>query len=100
MLILSALIGGLSAVMGYFFATWLNVSISGAMAAMTGVCYASAFLFSPANGVMTKKLRTLNMQKKELADAALSFNYKSCGLNVLQSVSRLFSAVSPVWLTT
>ncbi|MGG5773150.1 manganese ABC transporter permease MntD [Bacillus subtilis] len=64
MLILSALIGGLSAVMGYFFATWLNVSISGAMAAMTGVCYASAFLFSPANGVITKKLRTLNMQKE------------------------------------
>lgn len=64
MLILSALIGGLSAVAGYFFATWLNVSISGAMAAMTGVCYAGAFLFSPLNGVVTRKLRTLNMQKE------------------------------------
>ncbi|MCY7748783.1 manganese ABC transporter permease MntD [Bacillus inaquosorum] len=64
MLILSAVIGGLSAVMGYFFATWLNVSISGAMAAMTGVCYTGALLFSPANGVMAKKLRTLNMRKE------------------------------------
>lgn len=64
MLILSALIGGLSAVMGYFFATWLNVSISGAMATMTGVCYAGAILLSPANGIMTKKLRTLNMKKE------------------------------------
>ncbi|MCI4139925.1 iron ABC transporter, partial [Bacillus vallismortis] len=48
----------------YFFATWLNVSISGAMAAMTGVWYAVALLFSPANGVMTKKIRTLNMRKE------------------------------------
>ncbi|MBL4969884.1 metal ABC transporter permease [Bacillus halotolerans] len=43
MLIISAAIGGLSALLGYICATWLNVSISGAMAAMTGVFYAGAF---------------------------------------------------------
>ncbi|MEG7280607.1 metal ABC transporter permease [Bacillus sp. 0909A] len=59
MLIISAVIGGLSALLGYICATWLNVSISGAMAAMTGVFYAGAFLFSPSNGVLTKKIRTL-----------------------------------------
>ncbi|MEC1750527.1 metal ABC transporter permease [Bacillus mojavensis] len=64
MLIISAVIGGLSALLGYICATWLNVSISGAMAAMTGVFYAGAFLFSPSNGVMTKKIRTLKTQKE------------------------------------
>ncbi|WP_339177811.1 metal ABC transporter permease [Bacillus sp. FSL R5-0560] len=64
MLIISAVIGGLSALLGYICATWLNVSISGAMAAMTGFFYAGAFLFSPSNGVMTKKMRTLKAQKE------------------------------------
>ncbi|WP_286058126.1 metal ABC transporter permease [Bacillus mojavensis] len=64
MLIISAVIGGLSALLGYICATWINVSISGAMAAMTGVFYAGAFLFSPSNGVMTKKMRTLKTQKE------------------------------------
>ncbi|MEK3708971.1 metal ABC transporter permease [Bacillus sp. FSL K6-1005] len=64
MLIISAVIGGLSALLGYICATWLNVSISGAMASMTGVFYAGAFLFSPSNGVMTKKMRTLKTQKE------------------------------------
>ncbi|MEC1735431.1 metal ABC transporter permease [Bacillus mojavensis] len=64
MLIISAVIGGMSALLGYICATWLNVSISGAMAAMTGVFYAGAFLFSPSNGVMTKKMRTLKKQKE------------------------------------
>ncbi|MEC1680564.1 metal ABC transporter permease [Bacillus mojavensis] len=64
MLIISAVIGGLSALLGYICATWLNVSISGAMAAMTGVFYAGAFLLSPSNGVMTKKIRTLKAQKE------------------------------------
>ncbi|MCY8810539.1 metal ABC transporter permease [Bacillus atrophaeus] len=56
MLIISAAIGALSAVSGYYFATWLNVSISGAMAAMTGVFFLTAFLFSPANGFISKRL--------------------------------------------
>ncbi|UQZ47116.1 metal ABC transporter permease [Bacillus sp. PK3-037] len=64
MLIISAVIGGLSALLGYICATWINVSISGAMAAMTGVFYAGAFLFSPSNGVMTKKIRTLKTEKE------------------------------------
>ncbi|MBV5122937.1 metal ABC transporter permease [Bacillus halotolerans] len=64
MLIISAAIGGLSALLGYICATWLNVSISGAMAAMTGVFYAGAFLFSPSDGVMTKKIRTLKTEKE------------------------------------
>ncbi|UTL71781.1 metal ABC transporter permease [Bacillus halotolerans] len=64
MLIISAAIGGLSGLLGYICATWLNVSISGAMAAMTGVFYAGAFLFSPSNGVMTKKIRMLKTEKE------------------------------------
>lgn len=45
MLIISAVIGGLSALLGYICATWLNVSISGAMAAMTGVFMQVPFYF-------------------------------------------------------
>ncbi|WEV80828.1 metal ABC transporter permease [Bacillus velezensis] len=63
MLFISAGIGGLSAVLGYGAATWLNVSISGAMAAMTGVFFLLAFLFSPAQGLISKRLAARKLKR-------------------------------------
>ncbi len=51
MLILSAIIGVLTAISGYYLAVWLNGSIAGAMAAMVGFWFLLAFLFSPIQGV-------------------------------------------------
>lgn len=52
MLLLSVAVGVLSAVLGYGFAVWLDVSISGAMASAAGGIFALAFLFSPRSGII------------------------------------------------
>ena len=54
MLLLSAVIGVIAAISGYYVATMFNVSISGAMATMAGVLFLAAFLFSPKHGVVVK----------------------------------------------
>ena len=59
MLLISALIGVLIAFSGYYLAVWLDGSIAGAMATMAGVLFGLAFLFSPQNGILLKKRRSL-----------------------------------------
>lgn len=46
MLLLSVLIGAASALAGYWVAYWLDVSVGGAMATMTGVAFGLALLFN------------------------------------------------------
>jgi manganese/zinc/iron transport system permease protein len=68
MIVLSVIIGILSAITGYLMAFGLNVSISGSMAVMTGVFFALAFLFSPLDGVISRKFRkTLTIEDKQTA---------------------------------
>ncbi|RFA35590.1 iron ABC transporter [Virgibacillus dokdonensis] len=57
LLILSGVIGILSAALGYGFAIQWNVSIAGSMAVATGVFFIAAFLFGPKQGVVIKKIR-------------------------------------------
>ncbi|WP_200410990.1 metal ABC transporter permease [Virgibacillus salexigens] len=57
LLILSGVIGVVSALMGYWFAVSFNVSIAGSMAVATGVLFLVAFLFSPKHGVILRKWR-------------------------------------------
>jgi manganese/zinc/iron transport system permease protein len=54
MLVTSAVIGVLSAILGYYLALWLNVSISGMMAAAAGGIFAIVFIFSPKHGLLSK----------------------------------------------
>mgnify|MGYP002477931797 CR=1 FL=1 len=56
MLGLSVAVGSLSAAGGYLLATWLDSSISGAMAATAGALFLLAFLFSPTHGVISRAL--------------------------------------------
>ncbi|WP_163582484.1 metal ABC transporter permease [Gracilibacillus saliphilus] len=56
-IVLSGLIGILSAISGYMVASFWNVSIAGAMATMTGVFFLLAYLFSPKQGVLVKKIQ-------------------------------------------
>ena len=55
MLFISAGIGLISALSGYFTATLFNVSIAGAMATSTGVLFGITFLLSPKHGLLAKK---------------------------------------------
>jgi len=67
MLFISAGIGVISAISGYYLATLLNVSISGAMATSTGILFTIAFLFSPKHGYLAKK----RAQRKLVKEAAI-----------------------------
>ncbi|GAB7388580.1 manganese ABC transporter permease MntD [Bacillaceae bacterium] len=56
MLGLSVLLGILSAVAGYGLASLWDVSIAGAMATAAGAFFALAFVFSPAHGLLARRL--------------------------------------------
>jgi manganese/zinc/iron transport system permease protein len=47
MLVISALIGAISAISGYWMAFLFDVSISGSIAVMCGVLFGLAYLFAP-----------------------------------------------------
>lgn len=57
MLIYSALIGIFSAVSGYWLAHWLDASIAGSMATMTGVSFLTVYLFAPERGLIAQARR-------------------------------------------
>lgn len=53
MIILSMIIGGVNAVIGYQVASLLDVSIAGSMALITGVAFFIVFIFSPKEGLIS-----------------------------------------------
>lgn len=57
MLGLSVLIGIASSFLGYYLAVWLDGSIAGAIATVTGIAFLLAFLFSPSRGLLRKQKR-------------------------------------------
>lgn len=61
MMIISALVGVLISVTGYYLAASLDGSIAGAMATMAGIFFGFAFLFSPKEGLITKKRQAVNI---------------------------------------
>jgi manganese/zinc/iron transport system permease protein len=56
MLGLAVALGVLAAVAGYLVARWLDASIAGSMATMTGVLFALALLFAPQRGLVAQRL--------------------------------------------
>jgi manganese/zinc/iron transport system permease protein len=57
MIIVSGGLGVISAVTGYYVATWLDTSISGSMALATGIVFMISFIFSPKHGLLSKHVR-------------------------------------------
>lgn len=57
MLILSALFGVISAIVGYYVAAWVDTSISGSMAFVTGIVFLISFIFSPKHGIIAKYIK-------------------------------------------
>lgn len=70
MLALSALIGVVSAVSGYWAAHFLDASIAGSMATMTGILFLAAFLAAPDRGMAAIFLRRAR-QRVEFAGTML-----------------------------
>jgi manganese/zinc/iron transport system permease protein len=57
MILYSMGVGSLSAILGYMAASLLDASIAGAMISVAGLLFILAFLFSPLQGYVWKKLR-------------------------------------------
>ncbi|MBW7467383.1 manganese/zinc/iron transport system permease protein [Pontibacter aydingkolensis] len=55
MLILSVMLGVVAAITGYYLAVWIDGSIAGAIATVTGIEFMLAFLFSPSRGILISK---------------------------------------------
>ncbi|MFQ3663116.1 MAG: metal ABC transporter permease [Chloroflexaceae bacterium] len=73
MLLLSVLIGALSAIAGYWAAYWLDVSVGGAMASMSGVAFGLALLFAPGRGLVAGAARR-KRQRWEFAQQMLALH--------------------------
>lgn len=73
MIILSALIGSVNGILGYQMAAYLDVSIAGSMAVMTGVIFLIVFMVAPQKGLLTIVRRRKN-QKFEFAGKTLLFH--------------------------
>ncbi len=73
MLFLSGLIATLSAISGFWLATWLDANIAGAMATMTGVFFLLVFLLAPQRGLVAIAARR-RRQKWEFAQTALAIH--------------------------
>ena len=55
MMILSAMIGALGAIGGYWLAIWIDGSISGGIVTMLGMLFTLALLFSPSQGLVAQR---------------------------------------------
>ena len=61
---LAVVCGAASATGGYWFARWIDGSISGSMAAAAGVLFAAAFLGSPRHGVIARLVRLARLRRE------------------------------------
>lgn len=62
MLFITALLGIIVSIVGYYLAVWVDGSIAGAMSAVAGLLFLLAFLFSPSEGLVFKKWRRKEMK--------------------------------------
>jgi len=71
MLFIASITGILSSVTGYYLAVWLDGSIAGAIAAMTGLFFGLALLFSPTHGIVFKKSKSFAEEASPLVARGL-----------------------------
>ena len=73
MLVFSALLAALSAVVGYWAAHFLDASIAGSIATMSGIVFALAYLLAPEKGLLALARRRSN-QKWDFAQTMLAMH--------------------------
>ncbi len=64
MVVLSTLIGGLNAVAGYWAAAWLDISIAGSIAVVTGLSFLGIFILSPIQGLLSAVRRRAHQRRE------------------------------------
>lgn len=70
MMLLAALIGAVSAVLGYALALAIDSSVAGAIVAVAGALFVAALLFSPSHGLIAKQ-RRIERQRVQIGLEAL-----------------------------
>jgi manganese/zinc/iron transport system permease protein len=76
MVVLSAAIGVLAAVIGYWGGVYWDTSISGMMTVAAGCMYTLAVLFAPEHGVISRLVRNLQMSLRVLREDLLAMIYR------------------------
>lgn len=77
MLLLSALVAALSAVMGYALAVMLNTSVAGMIASVALGLFIVAVIFSPSQGLVAKALRQLRLGLRITREDVLGLLYRA-----------------------
>ncbi len=67
MLILSVLFGVFSAIVGYWFAHWIDASIAGSITTVLGLLFLAVYLFAPSKGVIA----VLYREKQQRTEVSL-----------------------------
>ncbi len=93
LIIISSSVGAINGILGYQFASYFDVSISGSMAVMTGIIFFLAFIFAPKKGLVTT-IKRRKFQRMDFAEKSLLFhvyNHENednecveCGINTIQ----------------
>lgn len=73
MLLLSAGIGAVNGILGFYMASWFDVSISGSMAVMTGLVFFLVFITAPKRGLISS-VRRHQRQKLDFSKKTLLFH--------------------------
>lgn len=73
MMIISFAVGVLNAFLGFQTAIWLDVSIAGSMATLTGLTFLLVFFVAPTRGMLSVLLRR-KQQKVDFAEKSLLFH--------------------------
>jgi manganese/zinc/iron transport system permease protein len=73
MIVYSALLAAMSALSGYWVAHWLDTSIAGSMATMSGVIFGVVFLVAPSRGILSQVNRRLH-QRLDFAQTMLAIH--------------------------
>lgn len=71
MIVISVLIGVVSAISGYYVARALNVSVSGAMASATGVIFLLTLIFAPERGLVARAVQRARRRERFAVDMLL-----------------------------
>lgn len=88
MLIISAVLGILSAISGYALAHWLDASISGAMATMSGVIFLLVLIFAPEKGLLVKRI-VKKWTRWDFASSTLSLHLLQAELAHAEEAERI-----------
>ncbi len=76
MIVYAAVIGALSAVLGYVFSVWIDTNMAGMMTVSAAGLYGLAVLFSPQYGIISTLVRNLQTSLRVIREDLLAMLYR------------------------